>query len=64
MVKDVTFTRKKVKALTLNKQFLNPELLYTPGNLDKFLVGLATQASQKNEPDDHLRSWILPSSNA
>ena len=47
MVKDVTFTRKKVKALTLNKQFLNPELLYTPGNLDKFLVGLATQASQK-----------------
>ena len=47
LVKDVTFTRKKVKALTLNKQFLNPELLYTPGNLDKFLVGLATQASQK-----------------
>ena len=47
MVKDVTFTRKTVKVLTLNKQFLNPELLYTPGNLDKFLVGLATQPSQK-----------------
>ena len=46
-MKDVTFTRKTVKVLPLNKQFLDPELLYTPGNLDKFLVGLATQPSQK-----------------
>ena len=61
LVKDVTFTRKTVKVLTLNKQFLNPELLYTPGNLDKFLVGLATQPSQKfdNVMTDQVTNHLL-----
>ena len=61
LVKDVTFTRKTVKVLTLNKQFLNPELLYSPGNLDKFLVGLATQASQKfdNVLSDQVTNHLL-----
>ena len=61
MVKDVTFTRKTVKVLTLNKHFLNPELLYTPGNLDKFLVGLATQPSQKfdNVLSDQVTNHLL-----
>ena len=60
-MKDVTFTRKTVKVLTLNKQFLNPELLYTPGNLDKFLVGLATQPSQKfdNVLSDQVTNHLL-----
>ena len=60
-MKDVTFTRKTVKVLTLNKQFLNPELLYTPGNLDKFLVGLATQSSQKfdNVVSDEVTNHLL-----
>ena len=60
-MKDVTFTRKTVKVLTLNKQFLNPELLYTPGNLDKFLVGLATQSSQKfdNVVSDQVTNHLL-----
>ena len=61
LVKDDTFTRKTVKVLTLNKQFLNPELLYTPGNLDKFLVGLATQPSQKfdNVLSDQVTNHLL-----
>ena len=60
-MKDVTFTRKTVKVLTLNKQFLNPELLYTPGNLDKFLVGLASQPSQKfdNVLSDQVTNHLL-----
>ena len=30
----------------LRQHFLRPQILYTPGNLDKFLIGLATQPSQ------------------
>ena len=31
----------------MSDSFLNPELLYVPGELDKFLVGLATQPRQQ-----------------
>ena len=33
--------------IPLSDLFFNPELLYTPGNLDKFLIGLAAQPRQK-----------------
>ena len=46
-MKDVTFKRKTVSVLPLSDQFLNPELMYKPGGLDKFLVGLATHPIQK-----------------
>jgi peroxidase len=47
LVKEVAFDRKTVRILPLSDQFLNPELVYVPGGLDKFLVGLATQPAQK-----------------
>ena len=33
--------------IPLSETFFNPELVYVPGGLDKFLVGLATQPRQK-----------------
>ena len=36
-----------VSAIPLSSTFFNPELMYVPGELDKFLVGLATQPRQK-----------------
>ena len=47
LVKEMQYDRKTVRVLPLSDQFLNPELVYTPGGLDKFLVGLATQPAQK-----------------
>ena len=38
--------RKTESTILLRQHFLRPQLLYTPGNLDKFLIGLATQPSQ------------------
>ena len=61
LVKDVTFKRKTVSVLPLSDQFLNPELMYTPGGLDKFLVGLATQPIQKfdNVVTDEVTNHLL-----
>ena len=39
--------RKTVSTIPLSSTFFNPELMYVPGELDKFLVGLATQPRQK-----------------
>ena len=39
--------RKTVSSIPLSSTFFNPELMYVPGELDKFLVGLATQPRQK-----------------
>ena len=39
--------RRTVSAIPLSSTFFNPELMYVPGELDKFLVGLATQPRQK-----------------
>ena len=47
MVKEVHFDRQTVSRIPLSDSFFNPELVYVPGELDKFLVGLATQPSQK-----------------
>ena len=47
MVKEVHFDRQTVSRIPLSDTFFNPELVYVPGELDKFLVGLATQPSQK-----------------
>ena len=47
LVKEMPYDRKTVRVLPLSDQFQNPELVYSPGGLDKFLVGLATQPSQK-----------------
>jgi peroxidase len=64
-VKEVSFTRKTVKVLPLSKNFLNPELMYTPGGLDKFLVGLATQPAQKfdNIVSDEVTNHLLQAKN-
>ena len=39
--------RRTVSVIPLSSTFFNPELMYVPGELDKFLVGLATQPRQK-----------------
>ena len=39
--------RKTTSSIPLSSTFFNPELMYVPGQLDKFLVGLATQPRQK-----------------
>jgi len=47
LVKEVGFQRKTVSRIPLSDTFFNPEMVYIPGELDKFLVGLAAQPSQK-----------------
>lgn len=47
LVEEVKFERKKSSMIPLSDTFFNPELMYVPGELDKFLVGMATQPSQK-----------------
>ncbi|XP_046649289.1 peroxidase-like [Daphnia pulicaria] len=39
--------RKKTGSVQLLHHFFKTQSLYTPGNLDKFLIGLATQPDQK-----------------
>ena len=46
-IEEVHYERKKTGMIPLSDTFFNPELIYTPGELDKFLVGLATQPRQK-----------------
>jgi len=46
-IEEVHYERKKTGMIPLSETFFNPELIYTPGELDKFLVGLATQPRQK-----------------
>ena len=47
LVEELHYERKTTKMLPLSDTFFNPELIYVPGELDKFLVGLATQPRQK-----------------
>jgi len=47
LVEEVQYERKTTKRIPLSDTFFNPELMYVPGGLDKFLVGLATQPRQK-----------------
>ena len=46
-MEEVHYERKKTGMVPLSDTFFNPGLIYTPGELDKFLVGLATQPRQK-----------------
>ena len=46
-MKEVKLGRRTERRIPLSDSFLNPELLYVPGELDKFLVGLATQPRQQ-----------------
>lgn len=39
--------RQTEREIVLRHHFFKPQELYTPGNLDKFLIGLSTQPSQK-----------------
>ena len=47
MVEDSRLERRKTASIPLSTTFFNPELMYVPGELDKFLVGLASQPRQK-----------------
>ena len=47
MVEETQLERRKTASIPLSTTFFNPELMYVPGELDKFLVGLATQPRQK-----------------
>jgi len=47
LVEEQVLERMTVSAIPLSSTFFNPELMYVPGELDKFLVGLATQPRQK-----------------
>ena len=47
IVEEVHYERKTTGMVPLSDTFFNPGLIYTPGQLDKFLVGLATQPRQK-----------------
>ena len=46
-MKEEAYDRTVVRVLPLSDQFQNPGIVYEPGGLDKFLVGLATQPSQQ-----------------
>ena len=60
-MKEVQYDRKTVTRVPLSDSFFNPELIYYPGKLDEFLVGLATQSSQKY--DNIVREGFNNSSN-
>lgn len=38
------------KEILLRQHFFKPQELYNPGNLEKFLIGLSTQPTQKVDP--------------
>lgn len=42
----INHRREKESHILLRQHFLKTQTLYTPGNLDKFLIGLATQPRQ------------------
>jgi len=47
LVEENQLERVTTNSIPLSSTFFNPELMYVPGELDKFLVGLATQPRQK-----------------
>ena len=47
LVEESHLERVTKTSIPLSSTFFNPELMYVPGELDKFLVGLATQPRQK-----------------
>ena len=47
LVTEVQYSRRTATRVPLSDTFFDPELVYSPGKLDQFLVGLATQPRQK-----------------
>ena len=47
LVDEVQTERIPFLSVPLRDGFFNPELIYTPGHLDRFLVGLASQPRQR-----------------
>ena len=47
LVKEVEYERHTARRVPLRDTFFDPALVYSPGKLDEFLVGLATQPRQK-----------------
>ena len=47
LVKEIQYDRKTQARIPLSDTFFDPEIVYSPGKLDQFLVGLASQPSQK-----------------
>ena len=47
LVDEVQAERRLLTMVPLREGFFNPELIYVPGHLDRFLVGLATQPRQR-----------------
>ena len=43
----INHKRKKEAHILLRQHFFKSQVVYTPGNLDKFLIGLATQPMQQ-----------------
>jgi peroxidase len=66
LVEEVHYDRKVAMRVPLSNTFFNPELIYKPGALDKFLVGLATQPRQKfdNIFTDQVTNHLFQGKNA
>lgn len=43
----VNENRKKESSIFLREHFIRTQVIYTPGNVDKFLIGLSTQPMQQ-----------------
>jgi len=66
LVEEVHYERKVAMRIPLSDTFFNPELIYKPGALDKFLVGLASQPRQKfdNIFTDQVTNHLFQAKNA
>ena len=64
-MEEVHYDRKKTNMIPLSETFFNPQLVYVPGGLDRFLVGLATQPRQKfdNIFTDQLTNHLFQAKN-
>ena len=53
--------RKKESVMLLRQHFFKTQIVYTPGNLDRFLIGLASQPIQ--EFDNYFTEEVRVSKN-
>ena len=47
MISLINQKRKKESVMLLRQHFFKTQIVYTPGNLDRFLIGLASQPIQE-----------------
>jgi peroxidase len=45
----VSHERRRTESILLRNHFFKSQTVYTPGNIDKYLIGLATQPHQKSD---------------